>query len=253
MAESEHSSLYPIAVLIDELRSDDLSRRLNSISNLRTISIALGPERTRNELIPYLSELIDDEEQFLLALADILSTMVDCVGGRNYAHILFEPLEQLCQVEESSVRLAAITSFKSIFLQVDMTILEPVIEDMIRRINEGEFFTGKCGVAMLIPICIENMTLATQRKFLEIFKDILNNNQPQVRKSGAESLKLISNLYVTHETVLIECLKIIASDKEDTVRLLTVDNFISFCKIVPESRINPIFIPILRSLLEDKS
>ena len=46
--------LYPIAVLIDELKSEDLKRRLNSIQSLNTISIALGPERTRNELLPFI-------------------------------------------------------------------------------------------------------------------------------------------------------------------------------------------------------
>jgi serine/threonine-protein phosphatase 2A regulatory subunit A len=88
-------SLYPIAVLIEELKSEDTKRRINSIRNLKSIAIALGADRTRKELIPYLSELMDDEEEVLLALAEELGNFMDCTGGRMHAHILFDPLEKL--------------------------------------------------------------------------------------------------------------------------------------------------------------
>lgn len=61
MAASEGTaddSLYPIAVLIDELRNEDVQLRLNSIKKLSTISLALGVERTRSELIPFLTDTI---------------------------------------------------------------------------------------------------------------------------------------------------------------------------------------------------
>jgi len=45
---------YPIAVLIDELKNDDIQLRLNSVRRLGTIALALGPDRTRNELLPLL-------------------------------------------------------------------------------------------------------------------------------------------------------------------------------------------------------
>jgi serine/threonine-protein phosphatase 2A regulatory subunit A len=51
---SGQEDLYPIAVLIDELKHEDVALRLNAIRRLQTIAIALGPERTREELIPFL-------------------------------------------------------------------------------------------------------------------------------------------------------------------------------------------------------
>ena len=51
----DSSSLYPVAVLIDELKNEDIQLRLNSIRRLSTIAVALGAERTRNELIPFLN------------------------------------------------------------------------------------------------------------------------------------------------------------------------------------------------------
>jgi serine/threonine-protein phosphatase 2A regulatory subunit A len=40
---------------MDELKHAELTIRLNAIQNLDTIALALGPERTRSELIPFLT------------------------------------------------------------------------------------------------------------------------------------------------------------------------------------------------------
>lgn len=52
---TEEQELYPIAVLVDELKNEDVQLRLNAIRNLGTIALALGPKRTRDELIPFLN------------------------------------------------------------------------------------------------------------------------------------------------------------------------------------------------------
>ena len=80
MMES-NTNLYPIAVMIDELKSSDQKKRINSVKNLSTVAIALGQERTRQELLPYILELMDDDEEVLMALAEILPTLLDYAGG----------------------------------------------------------------------------------------------------------------------------------------------------------------------------
>ena len=73
-ADAGDDSLYPIAVLIDELRNEDVQLRLNSIKKLSTIALALGVERTRSELIPFLTDTIYDEDEVLL-VSTILNPM----------------------------------------------------------------------------------------------------------------------------------------------------------------------------------
>jgi hypothetical protein len=58
----ESEELYPISILIDELRHDDVSLRLNAIKRLNTIALALGPQRARDELIPFLSGNLSQED-----------------------------------------------------------------------------------------------------------------------------------------------------------------------------------------------
>lgn len=65
-----------------------LQLRLNSIKKLSTIALALGVERTRSELIPFLSDSMYDEDEVLLALAEQLGQFTPLVGGPEYAHCL---------------------------------------------------------------------------------------------------------------------------------------------------------------------
>jgi hypothetical protein len=78
--------------------------RLNSIKKLSTIALALGVERTRSELIPFLTDTIYDEDEVLLALAEQLGTFTPLVGGADHVHCLLPPLESLATVEETIVR-----------------------------------------------------------------------------------------------------------------------------------------------------
>ena len=78
--------------------------RLNSIKKLSTIALALGVERTRSELIPFLTDTIYDEDEVLLALAEQLGTFTPLVGGKEHVHCLLPPLESLATVEETIVR-----------------------------------------------------------------------------------------------------------------------------------------------------
>lgn len=41
--------------LLEDLRSNETKVKLNAIKNLNMIAFALGKERTRNELIPFLA------------------------------------------------------------------------------------------------------------------------------------------------------------------------------------------------------
>ena len=94
-----------LSILIDELKSEDVSLRLNAIRRLSTIALALGPQRTRDDLIPFLQDSLDDEDEVLLALADELGKGFDeYLGGPQYAHLLLGPLENLAAVEETLVR-----------------------------------------------------------------------------------------------------------------------------------------------------
>ena len=74
------------------------------MQNIPNICLCLGSERTRNEFLPYLAELLDDEEEVMIHLSEALGNMLDIVGGPTHADSILKVLEKICAVEEISVR-----------------------------------------------------------------------------------------------------------------------------------------------------
>ena len=71
----------------------------------------VGPRRAREELIPYLVEIIeelDNEDEFLIKLAEQILNLNELIDGKEYSHLLISPLELLSSMEENSVREKAV-------------------------------------------------------------------------------------------------------------------------------------------------
>ena len=70
-ASAEH--LRELAGVVDELKSLDVKKRIKALRSLNQVAAALGQDRTRAELFPYVKELIEEnDEEFLVVLAEIL-------------------------------------------------------------------------------------------------------------------------------------------------------------------------------------
>ena len=60
-------------------RHDDVGFRIHATRQLPRISRALGAERTREELIPFVVDSTDDEDEVLLTLAEAVGTSLGFV------------------------------------------------------------------------------------------------------------------------------------------------------------------------------
>ena len=80
MNKNQNKSETPVNVLIDDFKSEDIKKRMNSVQSLSLISQTLGIEKTKSELIPFLDELLLDEDQLLVVLIDSLHNLVDLLG-----------------------------------------------------------------------------------------------------------------------------------------------------------------------------
>ena len=88
---------------IEHLRSDKLSLRISAARILTTISADLGPDQMREELLSFLSDGVDDEDEVLEAIAGSLGELLPYVGTtpeKNYGASLLGPLEIPLAVEE---------------------------------------------------------------------------------------------------------------------------------------------------------
>ena len=96
--------MHPVAEILDNLKNDDLALRLGALKRLTTIAVAMGAERTTNDLIPFLVALAaDEEDEVLLVLAEGTPELIEYgIGGQE--HKLLEIMEILLQEEETVVR-----------------------------------------------------------------------------------------------------------------------------------------------------
>lgn len=212
--ENDTKNLHPIEVLIEELKCEDISRRAISVTNLNTIAIALGPKQAREELLPYLLELLDDDNEVLLALAQSIRFLLPSIGGKKYAFALCDLIEQLLIIDENSIRNMTLESFKNILAQADSQFFCKAVFDLIKRLCNSEKVPAKIAAAYLIPCTLEKSD--GKKPYFDQFKLLLLCSHPQVRVAAAENLKSMGK----YNEGIVELLNIATVDQEDTVRLL---------------------------------
>lgn len=232
---------------IDMLRGEDVSQRVAAASRLESIASVLGEKRTREELIPFLTDGIDDEDEVLLALATSLGKLVKQAGGPNHAHVLLPPLELLLTVEENTVRDAASSSAQAISETLPDSSFQNQYAAMLSRLATKEWFTARMSSASLIASAYPKLTSQQQTEHLTLFAALCQDDTPMVRRVAAQYLgKMLENVVgalgrpaldelgvVT--TLLIPLYEELASNEQpDSVRLQTTENCVAFGKVMGE-------------------
>lgn len=210
MNPSGSEDLYPIAILIDELKSDEVQLRLNAIHRISTIALALGPQRARDELVPFIQESLDDEDEVLLALAEELGkNFEDHLGGPQYAHLLLAPLENLAAVEETLVRdkvcflkvfspsftnpyhpccSQATDSITKIMGVLTPSQTEEYAVPLVRRLSTGDWFTSRISSASLHAPVYKLSSDPSKDEIRRLFTALASDDTPMVRRAAAKHL-----------------------------------------------------------------
>ncbi|KAJ1659380.1 protein phosphatase 2A structural subunit [Dispira simplex] len=253
--EMTENTLYPIAVLIDELKHDDLSLRLNAIRRLSTIAQALGPERTRSELIPFLDESIEDEDEILLAIAEELGDFMEHVGGPEQAHVLLRPLENLASVEETVVRDKAVASINKVSEGLTDAALETYFVPMLKRLHGADWFTSRSSAACLFAVAYPRVSAALQEEMRQAYGQLCQDTTPMVRRAAATRLsEFVKALQPEHVvSVAIPYFNYLSVDDQDSVRLLTVESLMTIATTLTTEEVGQYLVESFRSLCMDKS
>ncbi|GAB9468266.1 Serine/threonine-protein phosphatase [Globisporangium polare] len=251
MAEDE---VYPIALLTEELKSDEVETRIKAMRRLRTVAQALGADRTRSELLPFLQEATEDEDEVLVALAEELGGFVELVGGAPHAAVLVEPLEVLAGVEETVVRDRAVESLQKVAAVVPNA--GDVFVPLVKKLAEGDWFTSRVSACSLFAAVYQRLTEAGRKKELRDFFQLLcNDDTPMVRRAAASNIgKFAATLEKEHlNGLVLPLFRSLTTDDQDSVRLLAIENCAAIAQLLtPEENAQHI-LPIVRSSVEDRS
>jgi len=255
MSVGEDDPLYPIAVLIEELNHEEVGLRLNAIRRLTTIALALGTERTRDELIPFLNDAsTDDEDEVLLALADELGNFVDYVGGPEFVHVLLPPLENLASVEETVVREKAVESLSKICVHFKEAGVNQYFVPLVLKLANGAFFTSRASACGLFAVCYKQAT-ASQEELKAVFGKLCHDETPMVRRAAATNLKnfvkTLGKKDATKDGVAL--FNDLAADEHDSVRVLAVPAGVALAELFTPEENKSLLLLTLKALATDKS
>lgn len=262
--------LYPLALLIDELKHDDVTYRLNAMRRLSTIALALGEERTRNELVPFLEEVTqEDEDEVLTVLAEELGKFGGYIGGQEYLQILIPGLEALSTLEEPVVRDKAVESINQICDAMTVSQVEENIIPLIKRLSTTEWFSSRVSATGLYAHAISKVAVSgkqqnkntgeeEEEELESLYKDLTQDEAPMVRRAAATNLPGIVRVLpeVKFEGVVYMMFQSQVLDDQDSVRLLSVDVLIAIAEALKTrgvTKYNSELISFTGALFNDKS
>ncbi|KAI9306671.1 hypothetical protein BJ944DRAFT_159465, partial [Cunninghamella echinulata] len=251
----EESEIYNVSRLIEDLKHEDIQNRINAINKLNLITDALGPERTRTDFIPFLQELIDDDDEVLAALAESLGQLIDAVGGPEYASGLLPLLENLAAVEDATVRDKSVDSLCKI---ANVLSEQQLVEDympLLKRLSLGEWFTCRTSATGLFATIYSKCSKELQDELKQIFKQLVEDDSPMVRRAAAKALGKFSTQVSIEDvfSTVLPLFQILSQDDQDSVRLLAVENFTPFASFFSNEQKTEQLLPIFKRLTEDKS
>ena len=253
--ENVNEEMAYVEKLIEQLKHDDLTQRVAASNQIARISRALGPERTREELIPFIIDSTDDEDEFLQSIALNLKDFSPLVGGVQFSYIIFEVFEVLAAVEDNWVRDAVVNSIEFILQSFNEENILEIFVPFLKNLALNDWFTTRITAANLFHIIYKKLPINDQKVARSIFFGLCYDAVPLVRRVAACNLsKLVPELSpVDIKTELLEPLLRLSTDEQDSVRIQCCTNCAVISSFLPIELKLAKILPIISSLSSDKS
>ncbi|KAM3380330.1 serine/threonine-protein phosphatase 2A 65 kDa regulatory subunit A beta isoform-like [Capsicum galapagoense] len=247
-------TIYSIGVLIDEMKSKDFRLRYKSMDKLSDIAQTLGAERTRRELIPFLTENTDhDDNEVLLRMIEQLKLFIPYVGGVEHASVLLPPLENLCIAREASIRDKAVKALCKIGRKMNEPDLIESFIPMLERLAAGVWFTGRISSCGLFHTAYPHAPEPVKNELRTLYRQLCDDETPSVRMAAAKNLEkfaeTIEELHLMN--YIMPMTKHLLQNDHDSVRSLAVKSCIALRKLLEPSVFKTEFLRIMLQSVQD--
>ena len=259
MGGNLNSDTAPIDLLKEEMSSDEVFIKVNAIHRLKILATILGPEATRNSLVPYLTSkkltqaaLLNEEDEVLFALAEELGDLCSFLSGSP--GLLIAPLENLATMEEAVVRDQAVRSLAKIAEKLPDSDIASVLAPVVLRMASSEAFycrVSACGLFAAVYLRAGSSKEKLRQKFLELTRE----DSPMVRRAAATFIGHFATV-MEKDLMISEFIPVfrqLSQDDMDQVRTLCLDSLITIAKILNKEENRLHTLPIIITEAEDKS
>ena len=214
--------------LLEDLQSQETKVKINAIRNLRGISLALGCEGTKKELLPYLKNCVNNEEEdeALIELAKVLSNFVDCIGGKQYIKDLLDLFEVILSIDEPTIRKEAINSLNETIKQIgSIKEIEKDLMEMINKFYIVDDVNQKLNALYLIVLIYKDLNENNKKIVLEYLDNFSVNDNISMKKELLSQITKIS-LFLSVDYIK-KFINTMMKDKNDTVKVDLLNVIIS--------------------------
>lgn len=151
----------------------------------------------------------------------------------------------------------AVESLNKIGEQLSEKQIEENFIPMVLRLSKADWFTSKVSATGLYCVPYRKASPSSQQTLRQYYGGLVHDDTPMVRRQSGNNLakfiKELNTQIVIEE--MIPLFQHLATDEQDSVRLLTVDVLISIAEEIPKEQqpSHGVLLTSLRNLFEDKS
>jgi len=222
------NDIETIALVIEDLKSEDPTVKVQAVSKLYSVAQIIGKERVKEELIPYLIEIIeekDNEDEFLLQLTDQLGQLSSILDMPDI-YTLLSLFEILVSMEEPSIRDRAIQKIKAVSQGQDSAYFSGHYLNMVKRLSLWDHYPSRVAACYLFAPCYSFISENEKVEIRQLYSELAHDDTPMVRRAAAANLKDMVDVIEEEvvKTEIIGLFTMLVKDDIDSVKINAIQN-----------------------------
>ncbi|EGR29152.1 hypothetical protein IMG5_162070 [Ichthyophthirius multifiliis] len=242
-------------IYIEELKSDDPNLKINAVTKIIQIAKILGQNRVREELIPYLIEIIeelDNEEDFLTSLCEQIVQLNDFIGGKAYSHLLIAPLELLASMEENIIRQKAVNSLIQISNNQESQFFSTHFFSMIKQLAGWDNYPSRISACSLIGATYFQFQEAQREDLMNSFEKLCKDDTPMVRRTASQNIEEKQQTQLFFKEKLLPMWLNLLKDNVDSVKVKSIEISPKLITRLSKSDVAEKFVKNIKEILTAK-
>jgi len=243
----------------EEISNESAVIKIGAANRLHLVASALGPQRTINELIPYMTQVVKEEplcndEEFLYSMAKQYSVLSDYVTGHE--DLLIAPLEHLAAQDETVIREQAIQSICQIIAKRPQLVPEHLVPAVHRLATKIDFFTARVSACALLSTAYKHANEDQRAGLREAYGSLCLDDTPMVRRAAAHRMHDLMSV-CEKQAILSDMISIYKQlsqeDTQDTIRVSCVHATLVIAQKCSPEENKTHTISVIEDAAEDRS
>ncbi|OMJ90390.1 hypothetical protein SteCoe_7309 [Stentor coeruleus] len=239
-------------LLKEEMNNEETYIKVNSIHRLKTIATVIGPDAVKQQLMPYLTTLIHEDEEVLFALAESLGSIYSFV--QSSPNSLLNLLETLAGLDETVVRDQSVKTLNDISKTLSDNDMINIFIPIVMKLSAAENFSSRVSACGLFASAYPRAG-AMKEKLRNKFLELSHEDTPMVRRAAVIEMRKFARVLEKAFLVsdIIPDLRNLAQDEQDQVRTLCIDSLIEVAKLLSKEENKLHTLPLILVIGDDKS